>query len=462
MADSLIRIAVVGHTNTGKTSLLRTLTRDTRFGEVADSPGTTRHVEGARLRIEGGDALEWFDTPGMEDSISLLEYLERLEAPGERLDGPARVRRFLDTPEAHGRYEQEARVLAKMLDCDAALYVIDARDPVLGKHRDELDILAACGRPLLPVLNFVNAPQHRAADWRAALARLGLHAVVEFDTVAPALDGERQLYARLAVLLDRHTAALTRLSDALARQRQERRAAAFELLADLLIDVAALRLSSPNDADALAAAAERLRALARQREQSCVTALLALYNFRPSDIDADALPLQGERWGMDLFHPQALKDMGIQLGMGAAAGAMAGAAVDLFSAGLSLGTGMLIGAAAGGLWQGVEKLGKRVAGKLRGWREISVDDAVLRLLALRQRELIAALEHRGHAARTPIRIVPHDGEDLRKGALPAALKEARSRPEWSALGQAHEDSERRKLMLRELARTLSADAPATS
>ena len=39
-----------------------------------------------------------------------------------------------------------------------------------------------------------------------------------------------------------------------------------------------------------------LRALARQREQACVTALLALYNFRPSDIDADALPLQGERW----------------------------------------------------------------------------------------------------------------------------------------------------------------------
>ena len=73
---------------------------------------------------------------------------------------------------------------------------------------------------------------------------------------------------------------------------------------------------------------------------------------------------------------------------------MAGAAVDLFSAGLSLGTGMLIGAAAGAAVAGVEKLGKRVAGKLRGWREISVDDAVLRLLALRQRELIAALEHR--------------------------------------------------------------------
>lgn len=415
MPEDLIKIALVGHTNTGKTSLLRTLTRDTGFGEVADSPGTTRHVEGARLRLEGRAVLEWFDTPGMEDSISLLEYLERLDRPGERLDGPARIRRFLETPEAHGRYEQEARVLAKMLDCDAALYVIDARDPVLGKHRDELAILAACGRPLLPVLNFVNAPAHRADEWRGAMARLGLHAVVEFDTVAPPLDGEQQLYAKLGVLLDRHAAALT-------------------------------------------AASNRLREQVRQREQACVDALLALYNFRRSDFADDALPLQGERWGMDLFHPQALKDMGVQVSMGAAAGAMAGAAVDLFSAGLSLGTGMLIGAAAGGLWQGVEKLGKRMAGKLRGWREISVDDAVLRLLALRQRQLIEALERRGHAAREPLKLDRPDDEAWRNGPLPEALKEARSRPEWSALGERYEDSDRRKRIVGELAKTL-ADAP---
>ncbi len=452
MTERVINVAVVGHTNTGKTSLLRTLTRDTTFGDVADQPGTTRHVEGARLRLDGRAVLEWFDTPGMEDSIALLEYLERLGQPGERLDGPARVRRFLDTPEAHGRYEQEARVLKKLLECDAALYVIDARDPVLGKHRDELAILAACGRPLLPVLNFVNAPAHRAAEWRDALARLGLHAAVEFDTVAPPLDGEQQLYAKLGVLLDRHADTLARLADTLARQRRERHAAAFELLADLLIDVAALRITSPSDEAALAAAAQQLRQQVRQREQACVTALLALYNFRASDFDDDALPLQGERWGMDLFHPQALKDMGVQVGMGAAAGAMAGAAVDLLSAGLSLGTGMLIGAAAGGLWQGVEKLGKRVAGKLRGWREISVDDAVLRLLALRQRQLIDALERRGHAARAPLRLDRPDDDALRSGPLPEALKEARSRPEWSALAPGHEDSERRKQVVRELAK----------
>ena len=174
--------------------------------------------------------------------------------------------------------------------------------------------------------------------------------------------------------------------------------------------------------------------------------------FTPDEQKAIERACKGERWGMNLFHPQALKDMGVQVGMGAAAGAMAGAAVDLLSAGLSLGTGMLIGAAAGGLWQGVEKLGKRVAGKLRGWREISVDDAVLRLLALRQRQLIEALERRGHAAREPLKLDQPEDDAWRKGPLPEALKEARSRPEWSALAPGHEDSERRKQVVRELAK----------
>lgn len=456
MRDPMVKIAVVGHTNTGKTSLLRTLTRNSEFGEVADSPGTTRHVEGARLKLDGKPVLEWFDTPGMEDSIALLEYLERLDNPDTRRDGPARIRRFLDSPEAHRRYEQEARVLTKMLDCDAALYVIDARDPVLSKHRDELALLAACGRPLLPVLNFVNAPAHRADEWRDAMSRLGLHAALEFDTVAPPLDGERQLYAKLAVLLDRHASILHRLSDAMVLQRTERNQAAWQLAADLLIDVAALRVASPPDDEALQTHAATLREQVRRREQACVDALLALYNFHRSDYAEDDLPLTDTRWGMDLFHPQALKDMGIQLGTGMAAGAMAGAAVDMLSAGLSLGTGMLIGAAAGGLWQSVERFGGRLMGKLRGYREITVDDAVLRLLAMRQRQLINALERRGHAARDPVHLDRPADEAWRSGRLPDALKEARSRPEWSALNKGHEDDERRKRTIAELARILAA------
>ena len=114
MSD-ILRVAVVGHTNTGKTSLLRTLARDVAFGQVSDSAGTTRHVEGLRLIADGQPAVELFDTPGMEDAIALLEFVDALSMPGERLDGPERVARFLATPEAHARFEQEAKVLRQML-----------------------------------------------------------------------------------------------------------------------------------------------------------------------------------------------------------------------------------------------------------------------------------------------------------------------------------------------------------
>src|SRR5690606_10638694 len=126
-----LRLAVVGHTNTGKTSLLRTLTRDGAFGKVQDRPGTTRRVEGARLLVDGMVIAELYDTPGMEDGMALLDYLDQLAPPAQRVDGPERIRRFLDSPESRRRFEQEARVLRKLLDCDAGLYVVDVRDPVL-------------------------------------------------------------------------------------------------------------------------------------------------------------------------------------------------------------------------------------------------------------------------------------------------------------------------------------------
>lgn len=451
----LLRVAVVGHTNTGKTSLLRTLTRDPGFGDVADEPGTTRHVQGVRLSADGEPVLDLYDTPGMEDGIALLDYLDRLDTPGLRQDGPARIERFLDSPEARGRFEQEARVLRQMLASDAALYVIDARDPVLGKHRDELAVLAMCGRPLLPVLNFVHG-EHRAADWRAALSRLGLHALVEFDTVAPALDGEAQLYGRLAMMADAHAPALQRLADDIQRQRADRHQTGLRLVAELLTDAAALRLESAPDDASLEQAGQQLRDLLRKREQACVDALLALYNFRAEDYLAAPLPLAGTRWDMDLFHPQALRDMGIHVGKGMAAGAAAGAAVDVISAGLSLGTGMLIGAAAGGLWQGAERLGKRVLGRLRGHQELTADDAILRLLALRQTRLLAALERRGHATRTPIALAQPLDDAWRKGALPPQLEAARSHPEWSALTPDYASSARRDAAVAELAASLSA------
>ena len=356
---------------------------------IAPAPRATSKARGCRWTASRCSTS--IDTPGLEDAIALLDYLERLERPGERLDGPARLARFLEGSEARQRFEQEAKVLRQLLTCDAGLYVIDAREPVLAKYRDELEVLASCGKPLLPVLNFVSSANHREPDWREALARLGLHALVRFDSVAPPEDGERRLYESLALLLENSREQLERLIADQQAQRLARQQSAVRLIAELLIDCAACRRSVASDAEQEQQAISELRKAVRQREQRCVEALLKLYAFRPQDAAASDLPLLDGRWGDDLFNPETLKQLGVRVGGGIAAGAAAGAGVDLLVGGLTLGAAALAGAIAGGALQTARSYGSRLMGKIKGQRELTVDDSVLRLLALRQRQLLQAL-----------------------------------------------------------------------
>ncbi len=452
LETSYLQIAVVGHTNTGKTSLLRTLIRDPDFGEVADAPGTTQQVHGARVMLEGACVLVWYDTPGIEDSMGLLDYLEQISQPGDRLDGPDRIRLFLNGPEACGRYEQEARVLAKLLDCHAGLYVIDVREPVLAKHKDELFILASCGRPLLPILNFVASPSARTAQWRATLSRLGLHTCVEFDSVSPPIDGEDTLYRTLAILLSSHQTVLSALQLQSARQKVVRRAAGMTLIAGLLIDLASLRTLAGIKPEQLEQAVLAQQSTVRQREHACVQALLALFQFRPDDYLTHPLPIADGRWSIDLFNPQALKDMGVHVSKGIAAGVIAGAAADVLSAGLSLGTGMLIGAVAGGAVQGLGRMGTRMLSHIRGLRELTVRDEILQFVQLRQILLLDALERRGHASNAKVYV--SDQGTLSPGThtrLPKQLVRARAHPEWSSVGDRFYDSPARQRAIANLA-----------
>ena len=193
-------------------------------------------------------------------------------------------------------------------------------------------------------LNFSSAGQPQEDAWRSALARLGLHALVRFDTVAPPLDGERRLYESLALLLEHSRPQLQRLIDSHEAQAQARLHSGRQLIAELLIDCAACRQRVSGQADAQQSAIQALHQTVRQREQHCVEALLRLYAFRPDDAEADALPLLDGRWGDDLFNPETLKHLGISVGSGVAAGAATGVGIDLLVGGLSLGAATPAGA----------------------------------------------------------------------------------------------------------------------
>jgi GTPase SAR1 family protein len=429
----VLKVAVVGHTNTGKTSLLRTLTRNAAFGQVSNRPATTRHVEGTSLLVNGVPLIELYDTPGLEDSIGLLEYLDKLDG-GRRHYGIELIEQFLASRAARREFEQEAKALRQLLLSDIALYVIDVRDRVMGKHRDELQILARCTKPIVPVLNFVASPVAKTAPWREHLAKLNLHAVVEFDTVVLDEYGEKRLFEKMQTLLDHFYNTLQAVIEDRQRQRTMLNHTAADLLADLLLDVAAYRITIPIEADK-AAATESLKQLVRNREQQCVDALLELFRFRLDDYDMEALPIQDGHWGIDLFNPASLKQFGVRAGRGAAAGGALGLALDAAVGGTSLGAGFAIGATIGALLDSSRTHGKRLADRLRGFTELRVNDETLRLLAVRQIELVRALFRRGHASQSKIRL---NAKAIDKKAwtgykLPAVLENAKVNPDWSRL-----------------------------
>lgn len=436
-----LHIAVVGHTNAGKTSLLRTLTRRADFGEVSDRPGTTRHVEAIDLRMEDAQgrpqaAVRFYDTPGLEDAVTLLAHVATLTGQTR----PERIRRFLEGPEAQGVFEQEAKVLRQMLTADAAFLVIDTREAVLPKYRDEVELLASCARPVMPVLNFVRDRASRESHWRAMLSEAGLHAVVRFDAAAPFTGSERELFQDLATLLPTHRDTLRGVSQHLAREAQARRSGACQVLAACLLQGAALRRTVPStrmaDDAERAQEVDALRQQLRQHAQRGADQLLAQYGFRQGDAAEAPLPALQGREGADLFSPENIRQASVRLGQGAAVGAALGAAADLAVGGLSLGAGTALGGLIGGtLAQGFGPLGRRLRNSMQGRRELTAEDPVLYLMLDWHLRLMLALEQRGHAANAQTDggtapLPPEAARALVKAL--AAAQRARAHADWSA------------------------------
>ena len=431
-----IRVAVVGHTNTGKTSLLRTLTRDTSFGAIANRPSTTRHVEGAALIIHGQPLIEFYDTPGLEDSIGLLEELESAHQQGAG-DWLEMIQSFLDSPLAQARFAQEAKSLRQVIACAIVIYVIDVRERVLGKYRDELTLLIRSAKPIIPLLNFIDSPDAKSQQWQDYLSRTGLHASLSFNPLVIDALAERKLFEKMRALRDELYAPLGDIIQELEDQRARLRRVALDIISDLLLDVAAcmLMISIKNSAEHVQRAKELGQAV-QQREWRCAEELLRLHGFRSEDFQpADVLPGDPETGGLPLTL-NSLKELGVRSSSGAATGAAAGLALDVMLGGLSLGVGTATGAGLGALFN-VRMQSLRLLNKMRGLAELRIGDLTLIMLAARQLALAQALLRRGHADPRPVKLPVRDIERLQsalQAVLPEALQTARLYPGWSQLG----------------------------
>ena len=464
-----LKLAVVGHTNTGKTSLLRTLLRDVYFGEVKNEAATTRHVEQAKLTdSQTGEVLVvLYDTPGLEDASGLMDWLE--DNTASRRDGIERLQQFLAADIAQGGdaltsnedYSQEAKVIRQLLASDMAIYVVDAREPVLGKYKDELAILSWAAIPVMPVFNFTDSQDANIDEWQTMLARRNLHISTRFDSVAFEFKDEMRLWQNLATMLTH-----SEMLEQLMARRTENWAQLYEeaniIIADFLLNVASFVREISEDDDPMPVLAQMQEAV-RQSERAMQHNLLNLYKFYDNAVAATPLELQA--YQQDPFDPELLKSYGIRTTSGAAAGALLGLGIDAAALGTTLGLGAAIGGIAGGLLSNTSSIADRITGVKR----LYIDPATLTLLATRAIDLLTALRHRGHAATDATQLIysgakndaemsNNDNEDnvvtpWPPHKLPSELKKARGKPQWSSLSSGK--SEQAQLLRADMAWSLA-------
>ncbi|MFK7731277.1 MAG: GTPase/DUF3482 domain-containing protein [Pseudomonadales bacterium] len=393
-ALAAIQIAVVGHTNTGKTSLIRTLLRSQSFGVIEDSAGTTRHVERAALLVDGEAVIEMFDTPGLEDSDALLDALDKVS---DKSSGVETIQQFLDSQLAQEDLAQEAKVLRQGLRSDALLYVVDIRAPQLEKYSDEIKILSRLGIPIIPVFNFIGEQASQLQQWRAVMVSHNLHAALEFDTVAFSFEAEKRLYQKLQGVLEQHYERIQGLIEQRQTDWLKQLDAAVRRSVKLLADCASLRLE-PGEEGAADQDKQRLQNQVRELEQSGLRDLLRLFSFSKTDVQLAQLPVSDDDWEFDLFSSDTLKMFGLDARSSALKGAAAGAGLDLMVGGLSLGMATAIGALAGAGYSTVKRYGKDIASVFSDDGGLCADDVTIELLAFRQYELLQGLTCRGHAS----------------------------------------------------------------
>ena len=364
-----VALALVSHTNVGKTTLARTLLgRD--VGTVRDAPHVTQQAERFTLiETAAGDSLELWDTPGLGDSVRLARRLAQRGNPlgwflTEVWDR-FRDRAFWSTQQA---------VRAALDHADVVLYLVNAAEgaPSAGYVEPEMKVLALIGKPVLVLLNQMGPPKparEEAAQvslWKKqlggyaavhavlpldAFARCWVQEMALLDAVRTALPAARQApFARLAAAWrGRREATFAEsmqvLARRLARAAVDREPVAGDGLRGRLRELgAALGLPGSSEATPKQAAMAALAARLDADIRAGTDRLIALHGLG-GHAREEILNRLAEHYALS----ERLSEGKAALLGGAITGALAGLKADLATGGLTLGGGLLVGGVLGAL-----------------------------------------------------------------------------------------------------------------
>jgi len=158
-------IAIIGHPNEGKSSVLSTLAEDDSV-KISPYPGETSVCRTFPVLIDNREILRFVDTPGFQNPARVLAKLKTLKGSS--------ATRLRDLVHFCGSTEnlKEDHELLKPIEAGAAIiYVVNGARPIRRVDRDEMEIIRLIGKPRLAVLNNKEAESAFVQQWKDELAR---------------------------------------------------------------------------------------------------------------------------------------------------------------------------------------------------------------------------------------------------------------------------------------------------
>lgn len=451
-----IVISVIGPTNEGKTSVLRTLTADPTFGQVNARAGTTVLVEIQKVMYKGVELLQLVDTPGFQMSGELLEQLEKNHG-GKLTPDLLRPDHILKTVAGlDDNFRHDIKAWKEVVRSDIVIYVANMMEsPHQSLTQDTLTLLSNAGKPIIVLFNNVSEsgklvkPGEKSDLFRQAwieeLRRYKLFLYQIYDAHRRNFSNEVELFEKILVhVLDPIARKILKLEIQDRQVRERRRMErSREIIVDFMLDLADTRkgkgdVSLMDKEIVRQELGEEFNKEIFIKEHQTHIDILAAWDFKPGILERIIIPISTmDREANDLFGSDAWKQYLSGATTGAAVGAGIGLVLDCALAGLSLGTGTMIGGVIGGLvGSGINGFHHFSYDKHKKIITITPQKEVLLLLLARAIQLVRKLQARGKALEDGVQIsVSRNPERIEEKELIALLDEILKKNDLSLLNR---------------------------
>ncbi|AFL72489.1 GTPase/DUF3482 domain-containing protein [Thiocystis violascens] len=349
MAAKIPRLAIMGHPNAGKSSVVATLTENDQVA-IDKRAGTTTESDVYPVVIDGRTVIEFIDTPGFQNPNAILEWFQANE------DKRDLARAFVAAHRADPLFSHDCALLEPVAEGAGIILVVDGSKRIKEKDRVEIELLRLTARPRMAILNNLTRQDRYMSQWQDALSK-AFNSVREFNAHRATYAERIKLLNALKSIDQRWEHLVENAINAFAMDWDRRTDQAAATILDLLKESLTYKVSKTVKDSKLIFKSGRDRVKAeimaefedglRQLEIAAQEQIRAHFRHNVWNVSSNSV------LGQDLLSDEVGQALGLsrrQLALvGMAAGAASGVTLDLATAGHSLGAGAFFGAAAGGV-----------------------------------------------------------------------------------------------------------------